>query len=35
VHVHWLRSKLEDDPSSPRLIQTVRGVGYVFRPPEP
>jgi DNA-binding response OmpR family regulator len=34
VHVHWLRSQLEDDPSSPRLIQTVRGVGYVFRPLE-
>jgi two-component system alkaline phosphatase synthesis response regulator PhoP len=34
VHVHWLRSQLEDDPSSPHLIQTVRGVGYVFRPPE-
>jgi DNA-binding response OmpR family regulator len=34
VHVHWLRSQLEEDPSSPRLIQTVRGVGYVFRPPE-
>ena len=23
-----LRQKVEDDPSSPRLIQTVRGVGY-------
>ncbi len=34
VHVHWLRSQLEDDPSSPTRIQTVRGVGYVFRPPE-
>ena len=34
VHVHWLRSQLEEDPSAPRLIQTVRGVGYVFRPPD-
>jgi DNA-binding response OmpR family regulator len=34
VHVHWLRGQLEDDPASPQLIQTVRGVGYVFRPPE-
>ena len=25
-----LRRKLEDDPRSPRLIKTVRGVGYVF-----
>ena len=28
VHIRWLREKLEDDPSDPRLIQTVRGVGY-------
>jgi len=31
VHVRWLREKLEEDPANPRLIQTVRGVGYVFR----
>jgi DNA-binding response OmpR family regulator len=36
VHVHWLRSTLEDDMASPKFIHTVRGVGYVFRrPPEP
>jgi two-component system response regulator MtrA len=23
-----LRSKIEDDPADPRLVQTVRGVGY-------
>jgi DNA-binding response OmpR family regulator len=35
VHVHWLRSTLEDDASAPKFIHTVRGVGYVFRrPPE-
>jgi DNA-binding response OmpR family regulator len=28
VHVRHLREKLEDDPRSPRLIVTVRGVGY-------
>jgi len=28
VHVHGLREKLEDDPRQPRLIETVRGVGY-------
>jgi len=31
VHVHWLRSQLEDDPARPRFLQTVRGVGYVLR----
>jgi DNA-binding response OmpR family regulator len=33
VHVHALRSQLEDDPADPQLIHTVRGVGYVFRRP--
>jgi DNA-binding response OmpR family regulator len=28
VHVRWLRQKLEPDPSHPRWIITVRGVGY-------
>jgi two-component system phosphate regulon response regulator PhoB len=27
-HVHRLRLKLEDDPSHPALLRTVRGVGY-------
>jgi two-component system response regulator MprA len=31
VYVRYLREKLEDDPSAPRLIQTVRGVGYVMK----
>lgn len=31
VHIRWLREKLEDDPSNPRFIQTVRGVGYRFQ----
>jgi DNA-binding response OmpR family regulator len=31
VHVRWLRERLEEDPANPRLIQTVRGVGYCFR----
>ncbi len=30
VHIRWLREKIEVDPSQPRLIQTVRGVGYRF-----
>jgi DNA-binding response OmpR family regulator len=31
VHVRWLREKIEDDPSNPHLILTVRGVGYRFK----
>lgn len=30
VHIRWLREKIEDDPSHPRRIVTVRGVGYRF-----
>ncbi|MEA3056906.1 MAG: diguanylate cyclase [Actinomycetota bacterium] len=32
-HVGRLRSKIEQNPSRPRLLQTVRGVGYRFDPP--
>jgi len=31
VHVHWLRGHIEEDSAHPRLLQTVRGVGYVLR----
>ncbi len=34
VHIRWLREKIEPDPSRPRYIQTVRGVGYRFEVPE-
>jgi DNA-binding response OmpR family regulator len=30
VHVRWLREKIEEDPSNPTRIVTVRGVGYRF-----
>jgi DNA-binding response OmpR family regulator len=33
VHIHWLRSQIEEEPGSPRYLHTVRGVGYVFRRP--
>jgi DNA-binding response OmpR family regulator len=32
VHVRRLREKIEPDPSNPRHIQTVWGVGYKFEP---
>src|SRR3990172_988037 len=28
VHIRWLREKIEDDPSAPKRITTLRGVGY-------
>jgi DNA-binding response OmpR family regulator len=31
VHVHWLRSEIEEDPQRPHVLETVRGVGYVLR----
>jgi DNA-binding response OmpR family regulator len=35
VHVQRLRAKIEADPASPELVQTVRGVGYkLVRPSE-
>lgn len=30
VYVNRLRQKIEEDPSNPRYIQTVRGLGYRF-----
>jgi two-component system response regulator MtrA len=32
VAVQRLRAKIEDDPTKPRLIRTVRGVGYTLDP---
>ncbi|MGB3294052.1 MAG: response regulator transcription factor [Phormidesmis sp.] len=28
VHIRWLREKLEETPSSPKYLKTVRGFGY-------
>jgi DNA-binding response OmpR family regulator len=33
VHIYWLRQKLEDNPSAPCYIQTVRRYGYRFMGP--
>lgn len=30
THVRWLRQKLEDDPTHPRHLVTVRGIGFRF-----
>jgi two-component system phosphate regulon response regulator PhoB len=30
VHIRWLREKLEQDPSQPEYLITVRGFGYRF-----
>ena len=30
VHIRWLRAKIEPDPTHPRYIHTVRGLGYRF-----
>jgi DNA-binding response OmpR family regulator len=28
VHISWLRQKIEVDPQKPRLLKTIRGVGF-------
>ena len=32
VHISRLRSKIEETPSKPNLIKTVRGIGYMLNP---
>ena len=34
VHVRWIRERIEDNPSSPRYLRTIRGVGYRFAVPD-
>ncbi|MEW6034818.1 MAG: response regulator transcription factor [Chloroflexota bacterium] len=34
-HISYLRKKVEEDPESPKLVITIRGVGYRYQPPAP
>lgn len=34
IHINKLRKKMEDEPSNPVLIRTVRGKGYSFNLPD-
>ena len=34
VHIRYLRKKIELDDKNPKLIETIRGVGYRFNPEE-
>lgn len=36
VHVRWVRECIEDDPSNPRYLKTIRGKGYILQmlPPD-
>ena len=31
VHIRYLRQKIEPDPTEPKYIETIRGVGYRFK----
>jgi DNA-binding response OmpR family regulator len=33
VHVRWIRERIEENPSSPKYLRTVRGIGYRFGVP--
>jgi DNA-binding response OmpR family regulator len=34
VHIRWVREIIEVDPAKPKLLRTVRGVGYIFSIPK-
>ena len=34
VYIRRLREKIEDDPSNPRYLKTVRGFGYQWKAEE-
>lgn len=33
VHIRWVREIIEENPAKPKLLRTIRGVGYVFEIP--
>lgn len=33
VHIRWVREAIEDNPSKPKILTTVRGKGYLFSIP--
>jgi DNA-binding response OmpR family regulator len=33
VHIRWLREIIEIDPAKPKLVRTIRGMGYIFYVP--
>ena len=33
VHIRWLREAVEDNPTDPNYIRTIRGQGYRFENP--
>lgn len=35
VHIRWVREIIEEQPTKPLLLTTVRGIGYIFQVPEP
>ena len=34
VHIRWLRLAIEDNPTMPVYLRTVRGQGYCFQNPK-
>jgi len=34
VHIRWVREIIESDPAKPKILRTVRGVGYIFSIPK-
>ena len=34
VHMRWLRERIEDDPTEPRYLKTIRRQGYRFENPK-
>jgi two-component system phosphate regulon response regulator PhoB len=30
VHIRWVREQIEENPTKPQLLRTIRGKGYIF-----